>query len=392
MSEMSMTATMPDARSANWMSRMLLSRVARGRLTLVTPGGSRLIADAGGGPEATLVLHRWRTVRRVLLDGDIGFAESYLDGDWTSPDLPALIELAAVNHQPSWDGTWLSRGIERIRHRLNANTRRGSSRNIRHHYDLGNDFYRTWLDAGMSYSSALYDSPDRTLEEAQIAKQDRVLASIDPQPGQRVLEIGCGWGGLAKRLVDAGCDVAGVTLSPAQLADASQRASGADLQLRDYRDVTGEFDRIVSVEMLEAVGEAFWPAYFGTLHDRLREGGLAAIQAITISEAKFGSYRRSPDFIQRYIFPGGMLPTAAIIRQQTERAGLELQSVETFGASYASTLAEWRRRFHAAWPEIERMGFDSRFRRMWDYYLAYCEGGFRAGAIDVGLYVLAKPA
>ena len=346
------------------------------------------------------MLRRWRTLRRLLLQGDIAFAEAYLDGDWDSPDLPALIELAGRNIptlRDAFDANWFHRLRNRILHRLNANTRRGSKRNIRHHYDLGNDFYAAWLDSGMSYSSALFTADDQTLEDAQSEKQRRVIALLDVRGGEAVLEIGCGWGGLAEQLIRAaGCTVTGVTLSAAQLEYATERLTGpdtpADLRLQDYRDVGGEFDRIVSIEMMEAVGEAYWPSYFSALHDRLKPGGLAVVQAITIGEDHFEGYRRCTDFIQHYIFPGGMLPTITEIRRQTERAGLILRSMETFGASYARTLAEWRRRFLAAWPEIERQGFDARFRRMWDYYLAYCEGGFRAGTINVGLYVLAKPA
>jgi cyclopropane-fatty-acyl-phospholipid synthase len=385
---------------ARRLSRLLFSRVRAGRLTLITPSGMRLSHQGPApGPEGVMVLRRWRALRRLLLQGDVAVAESYLDGDWDSPDLPALIEQAGLNMptlSDTFGGNTLQRLRKRLLHRLNANTRRGSRRNIRHHYDLGNDFYRTWLDRGMTYSSAIFTSPDQTLEQAQTAKQRRAVALMQARPNQTVLEIGCGWGGLAEHLVrHTNCHVTGVTLSPAQLDYAANRMASmpnAEFRLQDYRDVDGLFDRIVSIEMMEAVGEAYWPSYFATLRDRLKPGGLAVIQAITIEEDKFDGYRRCPDFIQKYIFPGGMLPTISEIRRQTDRAGMVLRSMETFGASYARTLAEWRKRFHAAWPDIEQMGFDGRFRRMWDYYLAYCEGGFRAGTIDVGLYVLAKPA
>jgi cyclopropane-fatty-acyl-phospholipid synthase len=386
---------------ARRLSRALLSRIHAGRLTIVTPSGIQLSYGNNNGPEGVLVLRRWRTLRRLLFQGDIAFAEAYIDGDWDSPDLPALIELAGLNMptlSEAFDANWFQRLRNRVMHRMNANTRRGSQRNIRHHYDLGNAFYRTWLDSGMSYSSAIFSSPDQTLEDAQVAKQQRAIELLETQPGQHVLEIGCGWGGLAEQMArKAACHVTGVTLSPAQLEFARARLNDrdldarTDLRLQDYRDVPGLFDRIVSVEMMEAVGEAYWPSYFATLRERLKPGGLAVIQAITIAEPQFEGYRRCTDFIQQYIFPGGMLPTISEIRRQTERAGLALRSMETFGGSYARTLAEWRKRFHAAWPEIERLGFDTRFRRMWDYYLAYCEGGFRAGTINVGLYVLAKP-
>jgi cyclopropane-fatty-acyl-phospholipid synthase len=384
---------------ARRLSRVLFSRIHTGRLTIVTPSRIRLSHGSSNGPEGVVILRNWRMLRKLLLQGDIAAAESFIDGDWDSPDLPALVELAGLN-MPTLSDTfaanWLQRLRNRIQHRLNANTKRGSRRNIQHHYDLGNAFYSKWLDHGMSYSSALFSDAGQTLEDAQTAKQQRAIELMETQPGQQVLEIGCGWGGLAEQLVHtASCHVTGVTLSPAQLTYASDRLADsphADLRLQDYRDVPGLFDRIVSIEMMEAVGEGYWPSYFATLRDRLRPGGLAVVQAITISEDKFEGYRRCTDFIQHYIFPGGMLPTITEIKRQTEKAGMKLRSMETFGASYARTLAEWRKRFHAAWPEIEGLGFDTRFRRMWDYYLAYCEGGFRAGTIDVGLYVVAKPA
>lgn len=400
MSDVSIEVSLPAAPDLGWLgrrlSRALFSRVHTGRFTIVTPSGLRLSHEGTPGPEGVLVLRRWRTLRRLLFQGDIAFAEAYLDGDWESPDLPALIELAGRNMptlSDAFDANWFQRLRNRWLHRMNSNTKSGSSRNIRHHYDLGNAFYRAWLDSGMSYSSAIFTSHDQSLEAAQLAKQQRVIALMQTEPGQTVLEIGCGWGGLAEQLVrSAGCSVTGVTLSPAQLDYATKRLGEADLRLQDYRDVSGEFDRIVSVEMMEAVGESYWPIYFTTLRNRLKPGGRAVIQAITINEAQFEGYRRCTDFIQQYIFPGGMLPTITEIRRQTDRVGMKLMSTELFGASYARTLAEWRRRFHAAWPEIERMGFDARFRRMWDYYLAYCEGGFRAGTINVGLYVMEKPA
>ncbi len=393
------------------MRRRLLDRIGArlqvGSLTVQLPSGERLTFGSAaahgvpGQPSAIIVLHRWRTLRRLALDGDIGFAEAYLDGDWSSPDIPALIELAARNDQGLGsviDGIPPLRVLKRWRHASRANTRRGSRRNIPRHYDLGNDFYAEWLDAGMTYSSAIYRSADQTIEAAQMEKQERAIELLDLPRGGRVLEIGCGWGGLAERIArEDGVRVTGITLSPAQLAFARQRVDAAglgqraDLRLQDYRDVEGRFDRIVSIEMLEAVGQAFWPTYFSTLRDRLVPGGVAVLQGITIDDRRFETYRTSMDFIQRYIFPGGMLPSVAEMRRQIDRAGLHLVSLETFGQSYARTLAEWNRRFQAAWPRIARMGFSSRFKRMWEYYLAYCEGGFSAGAIDVGLYKIERP-
>jgi cyclopropane-fatty-acyl-phospholipid synthase len=324
-----------------------------------------------------------------------------MDGDWSSPEPAAFLELAARNAAPlssAIDGTPFARFVNRVLHGLHANTLSGSRRNIRQHYDLGNDFYAQWLDAGMSYSSALYLEPTMTLEQAQAAKHARVLALLDVAPGQDVLEIGCGWGSMAELLAQHECSVTGLTLSPAQLAYAQERFAArglsdrASVLLQDYRESGGKFDRVVSIEMLEAVGEAFWPRYFDILRQRLNPGGIAVLQVITIDDARFENYRRTPDFIQRYIFPGGMLPPPGALRRCIAEAGLALQHVETFGESYAQTLVAWRRRFLDTWPQIAAMGFPERFRRMWDYYLCYCEGGFRAGAIDVGLWRIERPA
>jgi cyclopropane-fatty-acyl-phospholipid synthase len=394
------TKAVPHHGIRAWMLRQVMSPLQCGTLTIVTPDGTRATRRTDQpGPDATLVLHRWRTLRRLLFDGDVGFAEAYIDGDWSSPDVSAVIEIAARNHaglSKRINGTRLAQLVNRVHHRRRANTKRGSRRNIVQHYDLGNEFYARWLDPGMTYSSAIYAHDDMTLEEAQAAKQDRALALLDPPPGAKVLEIGCGWGGIAERLIARGCQVVGLTLSPAQLAhararlDAAGQAARADLRLQDYRDTTGTFDGIISIEMLEAVGERYWPAYFDTLRARLKPAGRAVLQVITIAEERFESYRSAPDFIQRYIFPGGMLPTDGIMRREIARAGLRLLSLETFGASYARTLAEWRQRFTQAWPDIAAMGFPERFRRMWEYYLHYCEGGFRAGAIDVGLWQIVR--
>lgn len=373
-----------------------------GHLTLITPQGARLEhAGPAPGPRAQLVVRRWRALSRLLTRGDVAFAEAYMDGDWTSPDLSALIEFAAVNGSTlnqEIAGGALSRTLNRLRHMARANSRAGSRRNIMAHYDLGNAFYALWLDPTMTYSSALYDQGATTLEAAQIAKQDRAIDLMRLTGGERVLEIGCGWGALMARTLARGAErMVGLTLSPAQregalarLADAGV-ADRAEVALRDYRDEAGAYDRIVSVEMIEAVGEAYWPTYFRALHDRLVAGGRAVVQAITLAEERYAAYRAAPDFIQRHIFPGGMIPTRSEIDRQARNAGLRPVEDETFGLSYARTLGEWRHRFHEAWPAIVPLGFDERFRRMWDYYLAYCEGGFRAGSINVGLYVFQRP-
>lgn len=381
--------------------RRVMAGLTRGSLEVTTPDGLHVVHRAPlPGPEASVVLHRWRALRRLAFGGDIAFAEAYGDGDWSSPDLASVIELAAANG-PALDrrisGTMLSRIANRFAHLRRANTRAGSSRNIIAHYDLGNDFFSAWLDPGMSYSSGIYGSADTTLDEAQAAKQDRAIELLDLRGGESVLEIGIGWGGLAERILAAHDGrLTGVTLSPSQLAWAQDRlaraglAPRAELRLQDYRDVGGTYERIVSIEMLEAVGEAFWPTYFRTLRERLAPGGVAVLQVITIAEERYAAYRRGADFIQRHIFPGGMLPTPRIVRDMAAASGLRLDHEETFGASYARTLGDWHRRFLQALPEVARCGLDDRFQRLWRYYLAYCEGGFRAGAIDVGFYRLRR--
>jgi cyclopropane-fatty-acyl-phospholipid synthase len=378
--------------------RLVGMRLRCGSLVITTPAGVR-VANPGHepGPAAELVLHRWRALRRLLFGGDLGFSEAYVDGDWDSPDIAAFIELAALNFEVAEahsEGTVLSRVWRRRLHAARPNSLSGARRNIEAHYDLGNEFYAAWLDHGMSYSSAYYVSPDMGLEAAQAEKQSRVLALLGLRGGEHVLEIGCGWGGLAARLAEAGAKVTGITLSPAQLAVAQTRVRGlpAEMLLQDYRDVSGTFDRIVSIEMLEAVGAAHWKDYFAKLHACLAPGGRAVLQVITIAEDRFATYVRRPDFIQRHVFPGGMLPTMEIMRREIEAAGLSLEGLERFGESYARTLAEWHRRFEQAWDAVRMQGFDARFRRKWRFYLQYCEGGFRAGAIDVALYTIVKAA
>ncbi|ODN71946.1 SAM-dependent methyltransferase [Methylobrevis pamukkalensis] len=389
--------------------RRLLARLQFGHLTVVLPDGGTLEATGREpGETGVMVIHRWRALLRIATGGDIGFADAHIDGDWSTPDLTALIRLLASNTDAlrgAIRGGLAARLLFRLRHALNANSRRGSRRNITFHYDLGNDFYRLWLDGSMLYSSGIYAAPDEPLERAQQRKVDRILDLLGAGPGERVLEIGCGWGTLAAEIAARGAHVTGLTISPSQAvharANVAERggAEQVEIRLEDYRDVTGTYDRIVSIEMIEAVGEAYWPVYFRTIRDRLAPGGAALLQVITIAEDRFDDYRRDTDFIQRHIFPGGFLPSKTVLRQQIAAAGLTLVHEECFGRSYASTLAAWRTRFHAAWERIEalpaaddepphrrRRGFDDRFRRLWDYYLCYCEAGFLEGTIDVGLY------
>jgi cyclopropane-fatty-acyl-phospholipid synthase len=381
----------------------LLARIVEGftsgQLVVETPDRDRLVLH-GRHPDqsAHLAIHHPRLLWRLLTSGDVGFAESYMAGEWSTPDLHALLRLTGESCADDV-GYRISpaRIVRQIRHALKRNTRRGSRRNVAAHYDLGNAFYESWLDSAMTYSSGLFTAPDQTLEQAQDAKLDRIVELLQLSGGERILEIGCGWGSLARRLLERhDCEVLGLTLSAQQLAFAQQRLPAAlshrcELRLQDYRDVAGTFDRIVSIEMLEAVGEAYWPTFFAQVRDRLRPGGVAVLQVISIAESRFAGYRQRPDFIQRYIFPGGMLPTPSIIEREATCAGLQLVGTEFFGASYARTLAEWQRRFEAAWPAIKSLGFDDRFKRMWAYYLAYCRVGFETGAVDVGFYKLTRP-
>jgi cyclopropane-fatty-acyl-phospholipid synthase len=380
---------------ANVLRRQIVRRLEAGRLLIDTPGGRSCALDSGRpGPQARLIIHRWSLLLRLLTGRDIGLAEAYMAGDWSSPDLPRLLEFARRNSRvaASW-ANFLPLLLTRLRHALNRNTRRGSRRNIAAHYDLGNDFYAQWLDAGMTYSSALYTSPGQTLEDAQRAKLDRAIDLLALSGGERVLEIGCGWGSLAERMIGRhDCTVTGLTLSTEQLGYAQRRLADRGLhdkcrfRLQDYRDLRGSFDRIVSIEMLEAVGEAYWPTFFAKLRESLRPRGIAVLQVITIDESEFAQYRSAPEFIQRYIFPGGMLPTRRIVENEIARAGLQLVSTEFFAESYAHTLAQWERNFQKAWPAIQGLGFDAHFKRMWEYYLDYCQVGFTDGVLNVGLY------
>ncbi|MDM0031509.1 cyclopropane-fatty-acyl-phospholipid synthase family protein [Variovorax sp. J22P271] len=389
-----------DDRAGGGPLRQLLARLLRslsqGALHVQLPDGQRIAGRAAAdGPQASITLNRWRPLLRLLLQGDLGLAASYRDGDWSTPDLAALLEFG-IRNEASWgrvlEGSWFARRLGDLFRLRRANTRRGSRRNIAFHYDMGNDFYAQWLDPALIYSSALYARGDESLEAAQAAKIDRIVALLDLPPRSTVLEIGCGWGALATALASRhGARVTGLTLSTEQLAHAraqvrAQGLADVDLRLQDYRDIEGRYQRIVSIEMLEAVGERYWPLYFDTLRERLAPGGSGVLQVITIAEDHFDRYRASTDFVQRFIFPGGKLPSVRAMTAHAERAGLVLQTAESFGASYALTLAEWRRRFHAAWPAIAALGYDDAFRRLWEYYLCYCEAGFRTGRVDVGLF------
>jgi cyclopropane-fatty-acyl-phospholipid synthase len=403
--------TLPgDAPAAARAVLRLLQRLHVGTLELQLPDGStarmgqaRAVGDAE--PRAGLILHDWAVCNRVLKSGDIGLAEGYIEGEWSTPDLTALLKLCIANREhieSAIYGQWWGRLIYRIRHLLNHNSKRNSRKNIQAHYDLGNDFYRLWLDPTMSYSSAWFEGNlQGDLVQAQRAKVKRALEAAGVQAGgaQRVLEIGCGWGGLAEiAAADYGAHVTGVTLSHEQLAWARERmenaglAALADLRLQDYRDIAdGPFDSLVSIEMFEAVGQSYWPGYFDTVARNLKAGGRACIQTITIHDDLFERYTRSTDFIQQYIFPGGMLPSDRVFRQMAERAGLEVTESLAFGPDYAETLRRWRTAFHAHLQQVQGLGFDLRFQRIWEFYLAYCEAAFDMGNTNVVQYTLRKP-
>ncbi len=376
-----------------------LERLAQGQLRMTLPDGARL--DFGpGGTQAEIVVRDWRAFNRILYSGDIGFAEGWLAGEWTSADPAALLALLARNRAAldgAIYGSWLGRAAHGLLHALRANTRGGARRNIAAHYDLGNDFYRLWLDPSMTYSSALFEGDaTRSLGEAQSAKLERVLERLAAPAGGHVLEIGCGWGSFAERAAQRGLRVTGITLSQAQLAFARQRIAQAGLgqharfELRDYRDLQARYDAVVSIEMLEAVGERWWPAYFARLAASLPRGGRALVQSIVIDEALFARYRKSSDFIREYVFPGGMLPTVGRVHAEAARAGFEVVESQAFGVDYARTLALWRERFVAAQPQLRALGFDERFERTWVFYLAYCEAGFLAGSTDVVQFLLRR--
>lgn len=378
----------------------LLNRIQNGVLLLRFPDG-QTARFGQSGKTVELHINDWHMIAQSLKSGDIGFAESYIAGQWHSHDLPGLIELFARNRdglEAVIYGNWLGKLFYLFKHALNRNSRTGSRRNIHAHYDIGNTFYRLWLDPSMTYSSALFQGREQSLHEGQRAKYARLLHEVlpDSNSSAQILEIGCGWGGFAELAAHAGHRVHGITLSTEQLDYAQQRLmqAGLDHQARfsltDYRDTTGEYEAVVSIEMFEAVGEAYWASYFRTVAQRLKPGGRAAIQTITIADKLFSTYRRSTDFIQQYIFPGGMLPSPSAFVREAQRAGLKVVNTLSFGLDYATTLALWRKAFHQTLSEVRGQGFDERFIRTWDFYLAYCEAGFASQNTDVLQFTLVK--
>ncbi|MBG6221869.1 cyclopropane-fatty-acyl-phospholipid synthase [Janthinobacterium sp. CAN_S1] len=378
----------------------LLEALQGGALRLRTPDG-RIVLYGDGSHPVTLDLHNWRLCAAVLRSGDIGFAETFIAGDWRTDNLPGLIELMIRNRAQIESliyGNWWGNLIYKMRHLLHRNSRAGSKKNIHAHYDIGNAFYQLWLDPSMTYSSALF-TEGASLEQAQAAKYRRIAdqLQLQPQLSQRVLEIGCGWGGFAETAArDYGAHVTGLTLSTEQLAYARQRlqdaglAAQADLQLCDYRDSHGQYDAIASIEMFEAVGQSYWPGYFACVARNLKPGGRACIQTIVIADALFERYSKSTDFIQQYIFPGGMLPSPTEFRRAAEARGLRVVDAFSFGLDYAQTLRLWRASFLAQRTALEKQAFDGRFLLTWEFYLAYCEAAFQAHNTDVMQFTLVK--
>jgi cyclopropane-fatty-acyl-phospholipid synthase len=372
-----------------------------GSLSLVAPNGETLrLEGEHAGPHGRLIVRDFAFMRRVLISGDIGFAEGYLAGEWESPDLSTLLEALTLNFDQMKRvtlGNPAARLFQRIGHALHGNSRKGSRRNIHAHYDLGNAFYQAWLDPSMTYSSALFEAGDRNLEAGQRRKYAALARAMDLRAGHTVLEIGCGWGGFAEFAAgEIGARVTAVTISREQHDFAASRlfaaglAERAEVKLIDYRDVRGTYDRVASIEMFEAVGEKYWPTFFETVRDRLKDDGRAGLQIITIRDDLFAEYRRRSDFIQKYVFPGGMLPSEPRLMAEVTGQGLRWQGVHRFGQDYAETLAAWAQRFEGAWDRIRDQGFDTRFHRLWRFYLAYCEAGFRTGRTDVVQLNLSK--
>jgi cyclopropane-fatty-acyl-phospholipid synthase len=393
-------AVLPDVPKLVRFAIRFASNLRRGTLDMTLPDGR--IVRCGGlepGPAAQMTIYNYNFAWRLARGGDIGIAEAYLRREWDTPDLTQFLYVFCVNHdliQSMLGDRPIARFAQSVRHWFNRNTKKQARRNIYAHYDIGNSFYSAWLDPSMTYSSALFedDTPDLTAAEQQV---QTARGSDQLQPGQTVLEIGCGWGGFAEyaaKHYDA--KVVGLTISTEQRDFALKRMQAAglnekvEIRFQDYRDERGQYDRIASIEMIEAVGEQFWPQYFSQLRDRLVPGGFAGIQAITIQDKFFSTYRREVDFIQRYVFPGGMLPSPQVLKSLGEKFGVPVIRERIFGEDYAKTLATWRDNFRAAWPNLMPLGFDERFRRLWEYYLAYCEAGFLSGNIDVRQVVFAK--
>jgi len=381
----------------------IAGRMGHGRLDFVLPDGRRFRAEGrGAGPVAQLDIHDGDVFARLIREGDLGFCEAYVEGGWSTPDLMAFMDLVHADNDELFDGfpgLGLLRAYERLRFWLQSNSKTQARKNISHHYDLGNAFYGLWLDETMTYSSALFRTGQESLEVAQELKYAAMVDQMGVAPGDHVLEIGCGWGGFAEYAAgQRGLKVTGLTISREQHDYAVARIARAgladrvEIKLQDYRDETGRYDGIASIEMFEAVGEKYWPTYFRQVNDCLKPGGQATLQVITVQERRYEIYRKGVDFIQKYIFPGGMLPSPGVLRAQASAAGLEIRRSMEFGESYALTLRRWHETFNDRWDEVARLGFDARFRRMWNLYLASCAATFHSGNCDVTQLTVARPA
>ena len=381
----------------------VLERLQAGQLDFVLPDGRRFRSQGSQpGPVAEVRVRNADVFSRLIREGDLGFCDAYLDGDWDTPDLQAFMDLVqipannAVND--GFPGMGLVRAYERMRHWMRSNSRTQARRNIAYHYDLGNDFYKLWLDDTMTYSSALFTSGQESLESAQTAKYASMIDQMGAKAGDHLLEIGCGWGGFAEYAArERGIRVTGLTISKEQHAYAQERiqkaglADRVEIRLQDYRDERGRYDGIASIEMFEAVGEKYWPTDFNAVHNCLKPGATATLQIITVPDHRFESYRRTVDFIQKYIFPGGMLPSPSALQREITAAGLRLKGSIEFGHSYSLTLRRWYDTFNGRWPEVSRLGFDDRFRRMWNFYLTSCAGAFEGGNCDVTQITMTRP-
>ncbi len=392
----------PLSKLVEWVGVKMIGEPKYGALSVTFPNNSsRTIGDAKTGFHARIKFNNFQVLRQTMRRGTVGFAAAYIDGDIEVDDLSDLFRFFLQNIEMfdnSNPGIFRRAANDIAYHISRANSRAGSKRNISEHYDLGNDFYSLWLDPSMTYSSAIFSAPHMALEQAQKEKYNRIATMAGVKPNSKVLEIGCGWGGLAETIaMDFKAQVYGITLSKEQLKFARERMvkhgldEQVELQFEDYRDTKGQFDHVCSIEMIEAVGEEHWPRYFSAVSKRLKPGGTAAIQAITIDEIHFDAYRSGPDFIQRYIFPGGMLLTKSAMLEHGEKAGLKLEKTQCFANSYAKTLKIWRQRFLDKWEQISELGYDEAFKRKWEYYMSYCEAGFAEGFIDVGIYQYRKP-
>ena len=380
----------------------LVGKLNSGRVDFILPDGRRFRAEGlKPGPVAEVTINNPDVFARLVREGDLGFCDAYLDGWWTTPDLQAFMDFIHADNDDMYDGfpgMALVRAWEKARFWFQSNTKRQALKNISYHYDLGNDFYSLWLDETMTYSSALFNTSQESLEKAQIAKYASMVDQMGVKPGDHVLEIGCGWGGFAEYAAkERGLKVTGLTISKEQLEYAQKRIKSkglsdkVNLKLQDYRDETGVYDGVASIEMFEAVGEKYWPVYFDKIKQCLKPGKQATLQIITIQDARWEVYRKSVDFIQKYIFPGGMLPSPSVLRKEVHRAGLSVQHSIEFGKSYSQTLRRWFEVFNNKWDNISAMGFDDRFRRMWNFYLTSCAATFESGNCDVTQITLQKP-